>query len=270
MGARTPDIKFLFEPRSVAIIGASHSPEKIGYTVLENIISGGFKGKIYPVNPNGGEILGMKVYKALDDIEGEIDLACIVIPSKFVFDAVKSCAKKKVKFIPIISSGFSEIGNIEEEKKIAEFAEQNGMRVLGPNIFGIYSASSSLNATFGPKGILPGKVAIITQSGALGLSMIGKTALENMGLSTIVSVGNKSDIDEADLLDYLVLQDATTIILMYIEGVQKGQKLISALKNATKKKPVIVIKSGRSERGARAAASHTGSLAGSDEIFDGV
>lgn len=265
-----PDIKYLFEPRGVAVIGASQNPDKIGYKILENIVKGGYTGDIYPVNPKGGEILGLSVYECIQDVKSEVDVAFIVIPGKYVFDAVKDCAEKGVTFLPIISSGFSEVGNTEQEKKIVEYAHEHGMRVLGPNIFGIYSAEADLNGTFGPKNILKGNVAIITQSGALGGSMIGKTAAENIGLSTIVSVGNKSDIVEADLLQYLVDSDTTRVILMYIEGVKEGDELVHVLRKVTEAKPVVVIKSGRSKRGAMAAASHTGSLAGQDEIFDAI
>lgn len=267
---RYPDIRYLFEPRSIAVIGASHDKGKIGYNFLENIIQGGYRGKIYPINPKGGEILGLKVYKDISGVKGEIDMACIMIPARLVFDAVKACADKGVKFAPIISSGFSEIGNNEEERKIVEYANSKGMRILGPNIFGVYSSNSSMNATFGPDNIQPGGVAIISQSGALGLSMIGKTAVENIGLSAIVSVGNKADIEESDLLEYLMNREETKIILIYIEGVRNGERMIETLKRATLKKPVIVIKSGRSRRGAIAVASHTGSLAGSDKIFDDI
>ena len=267
---KNPDIRCLFEPRSIAVVGASHDPDKIGYKLLENIIQGGYKGKIYPINPKGGKILGLKVYENLATVPGSIDMACIVIPAKFVFDAVKECADKGVKFAPVITSGFSEVGNIEEEKKIVAYANSKGMRILGPNIFGVYSSAASMNSTFGPDNIKPGGVAIITQSGALGLSMIGKTAVENIGLSAIVSVGNKADLEESELLDYLAGQGATKIILMYIEGVRQGEQLVEALKKTSKRKPVIVIKSGRSKRGAIAVASHTGSLAGSDKVFDDI
>jgi len=199
-----------------------------------------------------------------------VDVASIVIPAKFVFEAARSCARKKVKYLTIISSGFSEIGNNEEERRIVSYARDHSMRVLGPNIFGVYSAAASLNATFGSSGIRPGRVAIITQSGALGVAMIGKTSVENIGLSAIVSVGNKTDVDEADLLEYLMADPHTKIVLMYIEGVRDGERLIQAVKMTTRKIPVVVIKSGRSERGAIAAASHTGSLAGSDEVFDAI
>ncbi len=263
-------IKYLFEPRSIAVIGASHNPTKIGHSIVSNILLNKYPGKVYPINPKGGEILGLKTYKSLEEIDGEIDLATIAIPAKFVFEAVKICASKGVKFLSIITSGFSEIGNLEEERKIVEYANKHGMRVLGPNIFGLYSVKASLNATFGAKHIKPGNVAIVTQSGALGVAMIGKTETEGIGISAIISVGNKSDLEEADLIEYLVEDNQTKIILLYIEGIRQGERLVSVLKDATRRKPVIVIKSGRSKRGAMAAASHTGSLAGADEVFSDI
>lgn len=265
-----PQIKYLFEPRSVAIIGASHNKNKIGYKITENIVYSRYPGTIYPVNPRGGEILGLPVSRSLDEIEDRIDLACIAIPAKYTFDAVKDCARRKVKFVVIITSGFSEIGNIKEERKIVTYAHEHGMRILGPNIFGIYSSIAPINCSFGPRDVRSGHVAIITQSGALGIAMFGKTKTENIGLSAVVSVGNKSDIDEADLLEYLVSHQNTKVILMYIEGIKDGEKLINVLKRTTRKKPTIVIKSGRSKRGAVAAASHTGALAGADEIFSEI
>ena len=263
-------IKYLFEPESIAVIGASHDKGKIGNTIFNNIISGGYKGHVYPVNPKGGLISGHKVYKNLEYIEHKIDLVTITVPSQLVLKAVESCARKGVKYIQIITSGFSEIGKTEEEKRIVSVARDNNIRVLGPNIFGLYSAAVSMNATFSASKIKSGHVAILTQSGALGVAMIGKTAVDNIGLSAIVSIGNKCDLDEADLLEYLVPHKETKVILMYIEGVKNGERLILALKKATTRKPVIVIKSGRSRRGAMAAASHTGSLAGSDKIFSAI
>ncbi len=264
------DINYLFEPRSVAVIGASQDEKKIGYRIVANIVGGGYRRKVYPINPRGGRLLGKKVYPDLSEVDGSVDLAVIAIPAQHVLSAVKSCAKKGVKHCVIISSGFSEVGNAEEERKIVQFARQHGMRVLGPNIFGIYSSAVSLDATFGAGGIQPGHVAIVTQSGALGIAMIGKTAAERLGISTLVSVGNKSDIDEADLLEHLTHDESTKVILLYIEGVKQGDRLVETLKRVTRVKHVVVIKSGRSKRGAVAAASHTGSLAGADEIFDSV
>lgn len=268
MGRGEPDIRSLFKPRSIAVIGASLDTRKIGYKIVDNIVAGGYSGKIYPVNSKGDEILGLRGYKDIRDVEDDVDVGVIVVPAKFVFDVVKGCAEKGVKFTPIISSGFSEIGNREEEKKVVDCAKEHGMRVLGPNIFGIFSASSSLNATFGPKRIKPGSIAIITQSGALGIAMIGKTTVENIGLSAIVSVGNKSDINETDLLEYFLRHEATRVILIYIEGLKAGERFVRVLQETAKQKPVVVLKAGRSKRGAMAAASHTGALAGSDEIFD--
>ncbi len=262
------NIQYLFEPRSVAVIGASADAGKIGHSVLKNMQQGGYRGALYPVNPRGGMILNLPVFEDITAIREEVDLAVIVVPARQVFDAVRKCASKGVKTAIVISSGFSETGNSREEEEIARFARSQGLRILGPNVFGIYSASASLNCTFGPEHVSPGNVAILTQSGALGLAMIGKTEVENIGLSAMVSIGNKSDIDEADLLTYLRDQESTRIILMYMEGVKDGERLCRALVEMTRRKPVIVIKSGRSEKGAIAAASHTGSLAGSDDVFD--
>lgn len=267
---KEPDIKYLFNPKNVTIIGASHHKEKIGYKILENIVNGGYKGDIYPVNPSGGEINGIKVYKSISELTDELDLVIISVPAKYVVEVVKEIGEKGAKFLAIISSGFSEVGNLKEEREIVRIAKEKGFRILGPNIFGIYSSESSLNATFGPSNITPGGVAIITQSGALGIAMIGKTKVLNMGVSAIISIGNKADITEADLLEYLAYQPITKVIFMYIEGVKNGEKLVEVLKKVTTKKPVVVIKAGKSKRGAMAAASHTGALSGSDEIFSSI
>ena len=264
------DLSHLFRPRSIAVVGASDRPDKVGYKVLSNILTEGFRGEVYPVNPRGGAILGTPCLSSIDELPHGVDVAMIVIPANLVADAVARCASRGVKFLPIITSGFSEIGNTEEEQGIISCARRTGVRILGPNIFGFYSAAASLNATFGPKGIRPGSVALVTQSGALGVAMMGKTAVEGMGLSAVISVGNKTDLDESDLLEHLVDQPDTRIIMLYIEGVRNGERLIETLQRTTRKKPVVVIKSGRSRRGAAAAASHTGSLAGSDDIFDAI
>lgn len=264
------NIKYLFEPRSLAIIGASRDKSKIGHAVLQNVLAGSYGGKIYPVNPGGGEIEGLPVSRSIIDIDDTIDMVCITIPAGLVYDTIVQCAEKKVKHAIIITSGFSEVGNFEEENKIAAYARSKGMRILGPNVFGVYSSQVRLNATFVSGDIPPGHLAMITQSGALGLTLIGQASVENIGLSAIVSVGNKSDIDESDLLTYLCDHEATHVILMYIEGLRAGEKFIRAVKKTALKKPVVVIKSGRSEKGARAAASHTGSLAGSNAVFDDV
>ena len=265
-----PPIDKLFEPDGIAVVGASHKPEKIGHKICENILAGGYPGQLYPVNPGGGEILGRPAATAVNEIDGNVDVAVIAIPAKYVFDAVKDCAAKGVSHLVVITSGFAEVGEIEAEHELVAYAREHNMRLLGPNIFGLYSAQQQLNATFGPKDIHPGNVAIVTQSGAIGIAMIGKTRVENIGLSAIISVGNKADLDEADLLEYLRDHEQTQIICMYMEGVTHGDRLARVLDEVTREKPVIVIKSGRSKRGAMAAASHTGSLAGTDDVFDSI
>ena len=256
----------LFNPRSIAVVGASHHEGKIGNIVVHNIISSGYKGKIYLINPKGGEILGLPVYKSIDEIP-KIDVAIIVVPAKIAVEIMEKVASK-AKFIIVITSGFAEIGNMEEERKLVEFAKKHGARVLGPNVFGIYSAKAPINATFGPANIKKGNIGVVSQSGALGIAMIGKAAEDNMGLSAIVSIGNKADLNEVEILSYLFQDDITKVIFLYIEGLEHGRKFLEIVKEKPEDKKIIVLKAGRSKAGARAVASHTGSLAGSDEIFD--
>ncbi|MBN1613207.1 MAG: acetate--CoA ligase family protein [Deltaproteobacteria bacterium] len=268
---RNENIKYLLEPRAIGIIGASANRWKIGNSVVRNIVTGGYKGKVFPVNPKEREIEGVPVYRSILDVKDDIDAVCITVPAPLVFEAIKQCCERSVKYGLVITSGFSEVGNVKEEREIVDYANSRGMRILGPNIFGIYSSKASLNATFGGGAIArPGNLAIVTQSGALGGAMAAQAGVENIGLSAIVPVGNKSDIDEADLLHYFIDDDHTRALLLYIEGVKDGASLLGALKATAKRKPVIFVKSGRSARGAMAAASHTGSLAGSDEVFEDV
>ncbi len=262
------NIDKLFSPNAVAIIGASENPGKIGHSICNNIIQGKFKGKVYPVNKKGGVICGLKAVKSVTEITPPPDLAVIAVPAPAVFEAVKECADTGIPFVQIISSGFAEAGNEELEKKIVSYANERGTRILGPNTFGIYASKANLNATFSATPIHRGSVALLSQSGALGVAMIGRTSLEKIGLSTVVSLGNMADIDESDCLSYLAKEEETKAVLMYLEGIHDGAKFLRALAETTRKKPVIILKAGRSRRGAMAAASHTGSLAGSDKIFE--
>ena len=264
------EIKRLFEPESVAVIGASTTPGKIGYSVVRNLKNGGYEGKVYPINPKADEIWGFKSYSEIGKVEGPVDLTVITVPAALTLASVKEAVAKGTKYITIITSGFGEVGDYETENKIVACANEGGARVLGPNIFGVFSATGKCNTTFSANNILAGNVAILTQSGALGIAMIGKTAAANIGLSVLASIGNKSDLDEADCLEYVIYDDNTKAILMYVEGIKDGIKFMETLKRTTAVKPVVILKAGRSERGAMAAASHTGSLAGSDEIFDAV
>ncbi len=258
------DLKGFFTPRSVAIIGASNNSSKIGFQITNNVVKGGFEGEIYPINPKEDVILGKKAYKSVKDVPGSIDLAIITIPSNFVIPTMQECADKGIKAVAIITSGFAEVGNTADELKIKEIADKNGMAFIGPNILGLLYAPTKLNATFGPTDITPGKIAFISQSGALAIALMGWTVMEKIGLATLVSLGNKADVDEKALIEYFNSDPNVDVVLIYMEGLKNGREFLT-----TKvKKPVIVLKVGRSKRGAKAAASHTGSLAGSDGIFE--
>ncbi len=266
-------LEALFKPKGIAVIGASRKPGKIGYAIMKNLVEYGYEGKIFAVNIKGEKIeIGGKefqIYKSILDVPDEVDMAVIAIPAKSVPEVVEECGKKGVKVLSIISSGFREIGEKGKklEETIVKIAHKYGMRILGPNVFGIVYTPTKLNATFGPRNVLPGKLAFITQSGALGIALMGWTALEKVGLSAIVSIGNKSDLDDADILEYFENDENTNTILIYIEGLKDGRKFMEVAKRVSMKKPVIAIKVGRSEKGAKAAASHTGSLAGSDIAY---
>ncbi len=261
------NVQYLFTPKSIAVIGASATKGKIGYEIMENILEYGYEGKIYPINIKRDEIMGKKAYNSVLDVKEDIDLAVIVVPAKFVAKVLKECGKKGVKAAAVITSGFSEVGNEKEEEMLTTLAERYNIALLGPNIFGVIYTPSKLNATFGPREVMPGDVACITQSGALGGALIGWTVLEHIGLSAVVSVGNKADIDDDDLLKYFSEDKNTRGVVVYMEGVKEGRKFLETAEKVSKKKPIVIIKSGRSERGAKAAASHTGSLAGSDQVY---
>jgi len=262
-----PELGLLFKPRGVAVLGASTNPSKIGHLILRNIIEGGYKGGIYPVNPRGKDILGLKSLSSVEEVKGIVDIAVIALPQAIIMESIHQCGRKGVRFLIIITAGFGEVGNLNEERELVEVASSYGMRILGPNIFGIYSSDANLNATFGPSEIRAGSITMITQSGALGVALMGKTVVEKLGLSGVVSIGNKADISEVDLLEFLSTHDSTKAILVYLEGTRDGRELLRTLSSFVSRKPVVMIKSGRSARGARAAASHTGSLAGSDMVF---
>lgn len=257
----------LFDPGSIAVIGASHEKGKVGHTLFSNIINSEYQGEVYPVNPKGGTIEGHDVITSVDDLPGSVDLGMIVVPAKYVKDTLLQCGKKGFKHIIIISSGFAEVGDVETEEELVEIAQEYDMRILGPNVFGIYSARADLNATFGPANIKKGNIALISQSGALGIAMIGMTAEQHLGLSSIVSVGNKADINDMELIEYLSSDENTDAIMMYIEGLENGADFIEYVKDMPRDKSLVAIKAGRSEKGATAVASHTGSLAGSDKVF---
>ena len=255
----------LLRPKSVAVIGASNTPGKIGYSVVDNLIKDGYKGKIFPINTSAPEILGLKAYPTVTSVPEAIDAAIVTIPAKFVPEIAEECGKKGVKGLIIITSGFSEVGRKDLEEQIVATGKKYNMRVLGPNIVGTLSNSDSFNGSFAPCLPLAGKAALISQSGALLIALDTATYTRKVGFDKLISLGNQSDVDFADLIEWLDEDENTTCISLYIEGFKDGRRFIEVAQKT--KKPIIALKSGVSAHGAAAAASHTGSLAGAAKVY---
>ena len=261
------DLQKLFKPRSIAVIGASSLPGKIGYSVVNNLIEGGYPGEIFPVNLKETSILGIKAYKSVLDIpEHKIDLAILAIPARFCVNAVRECGKRGIKFAVVISAGFAEAGNLALEEELVIMAGKYGMRIVGPNVVGILSNPSKCNASFAPCLPYSGEIALISQSGAMVVAIDAKSWVESIGISYLVSIGNMADIQIDEVIDYLNTDHDVGTISIYVEGLKDGHAFMQAAERCTK--PIIVLKAGISTRGAAAATSHTGSLAGSNEMFD--
>lgn len=258
----------IFNPKAIAVIGASAEEKKVGNAVLRNLLNG-FDGKVYPINPTKSEILSLKCYPTVSAVPDQVDLAVVVIPAKAVAEALKDCAKAGVKGVVVITAGFKEVGGegVAREKEIVEIVRNAGMKMVGPNCLGVMNTKNKMNASFAAELPPPGRVAFFSQSGALGVAIIDWALENNFGFSKFVSFGNKADLNETDFLEYFAKDPETDVILGYIEDVVDGMKFLSVAKEVTKVKPVILIKSGATEAGARAASSHTGALAGSDRAF---
>ncbi len=254
-----------FQPKTIAVVGASKNSTKIGHAALKNLLISNYECDIYPINPKEEFILGLQCYKNLNDVPKPLDLVLISVPAPIVPQIMRDCIKKQVKNAIIISSGFSEIGNHKLEKEIHEIIKNENIRVLGPNTMGYKNASDGLDSSFVFGVPRKGNVALISQSGALGIGMIYLANNEFMGVSKIIGVGNKLDIDDDDLIDYFSTDPETKVIGLYIEGIKDGRAFMSSIKAC--RKPILVVKAGRSAAGARATASHTGSMAGSDRIY---
>ena len=260
----------IMKPESVAVIGASSEDGKIGNSVMKNLINGGYQGAIHPIHPSASEILGRKAYKSVKDVPGVIDLAVFAIPAKFVAAALVECGEKKIPGAVLIPSGFAETGNVEGQKEIQAIGRKYNVRLMGPNIYGFYYTWKNLCATFCTAYDFKGHAALSSQSGGIGMAIIGFSRSAKMGVSAIVGLGNKSDIDEDDLLTFFEQDDNTHIIAQHCEDLKDGRAFAEVAKRVSKKKPVVVLKAGRTAAGARAASSHTGALAGNDKIYEDV
>jgi len=264
------DMNRIMKPDAVAVIGASAEEGKIGNSVMKNLINGGYQGRIYPINPSADEIMGRKAFKSVKDVPGDIDVAVFAIPAKFVAAALTEVGEKKIPGAVLIPSGFAETGNVEGQKEIQEIGRKYGVRLMGPNIYGFYYTWKNLCATFCTAYDVKGHAALSSQSGGIGMAIIGFSRSAKMGVSAIVGLGNKSDIDEDDLLTFFEQDDNTHIIAQHCEDLKDGRAFAEVAKRVSKKKPVVVLKAGRTSMGARAASSHTGALAGNDKIYDDV
>jgi acetyl coenzyme A synthetase (ADP forming)-like protein len=260
----------LFNPRSIAVIGASADSRKVGYAVLNNLRRFKYKGNLYPINPLSGEILGIKAYPKLADIGADIDLAIIAIPAKYVSASLRECGASGIKAAILITAGFKEAGKegtrLEEELK--KIAEEQDVRILGPNCLGLINTSNDMNATFAADMLPQGKIGFFSQSGAMGIAIMDWAIGNDIGFSKFISLGNKADLSEIDFIEYFMNDPETSLILGYIEDVVDGRRFMDIALKATKVKPIVLLKSGGTEAGARAASSHTGALAGSDIAFD--
>lgn len=263
------DLNVFFNPKSIAVIGASREPGKVGYNVLRNLIEGGFPGELYPINPSAEEILGLKCYRNIRDVPANVDLAVITVPARIVPPVVEDCGLKGVKGIIVITAGFGETGTegMKLEKEIVSLCRKYGMRMQGPNCLGLISVQGKVNATFAP--IMPpqGNIAFISQSGAIGSAILNWAVRNEIGFTKFISLGNEADLAAADFIEALGEDLKTKVIALYIEGVKSGERFIDVAKRVAKRKPIIAIKAGTTEAGVRAVSSHTGSLAGSDVAY---
>ncbi len=274
-----------FNPKAVAVIGASRKTMKAGHVIFKNFVinkqRNQFKANLYPVNPNEKSILGFPCYPSVTDIDEEVDLVVIVVPAKIVPKVMREAAEKGVKGAAIITAGFSEVGNHELEEEVTAIAKEAGIRVLGPNCLGVYDSETGVDMLFLPETKtlttgdevvatprpMAGPIAVVTQSGAFGAAALDYLSGKEMGVSKFVSFGNKADVTASEMLTYLLNDDKTKVILFYSESIDKGREFMEVAKQVTQKKPIVALKVGKTEAGARAAASHTGSIAGSDRIY---
>ena len=260
----------LFNPRSIAVIGASQDPKKVGHAVLHNLLRYNFGGRLFPVNPSGGEILGLKAYPMVSAIGNNTDLAVIAVPACIVPGSLRECAAAGIKAAVILSAGFKEAGKegTRLEEELRTISTDQGIRILGPNCLGLINTANNMNATFAADMLPKGSIAFFSQSGAMGIAIMDWAIGNEIGFSKFISLGNKADLSEIDFIEHFMNDPDTDMILGYLEDVVDGKRFMEVAKKATKAKPVILLKSGGTEAGARAASSHTGALAGSDVAFD--
>ena len=259
----------LFAPSSVALFGASNRPDSVGGIVLHNLLTSGYGGKVYAINPKRGEVQGHTAYASLEEIHEPVDLAVVATPAATIPAIVESCGEQGVRMMLILSAGFRETGTegLRLEEHVTHLAKRHGIRLMGPNCLGIIRPDQGLNITFGHNNARPGNLALVSQSGAICTAILDWAEMNEIGFSAVVSTGIAADLDFGDYLDFLVSDPKTRSILLYIEGIKDSRRFMSSLRAAARIKPVIALKVGRHAAGAEASMSHTGALVGSDETF---
>ena len=257
-------LRELFRPGSVAVIGASRSPGKIGYVLLKNLIESGYRGSIYPINPNAEEVLGLRCFPSVLDVDDEVELAVVAIPAELVPPVAEQCGRKGVKAMIVISAGFRESGRGGHalERRLTEIASAYGMRILGPNCLGLIDTWTPINVTFASGMPKRGEIGFISQSGALGTAILDWMIKRGIGFSKFISLGNKADLDEVDFIEAMGEEESVKAILLYVESIERGERFIEVSRKVSKAKPIVALKGGTSTAGARAAGSHTGALVG--------
>jgi acetyl coenzyme A synthetase (ADP forming)-like protein len=260
----------LMRPRAIAVIGASEQPGKIGNSVMRNLVDGGFPGEIYPVNPKASEILGKKVYADVSELPAGIDVAVFAIPAKLVVDTIAKIGDKGIRTAILIPSGFAETGETELQRELVEAARKHGVRFVGPNIYGVYYTPGRMSAAFTTPYDVQGPVALASQSGGIGMAILGFSRSTKLGVSSIVGLGNKADIDEDDLLTFFENDESTNCVALHMEDLKDGRAFVEVAKRVSQKKPIVVLKAGATPAGTKAAASHTAALAGDDKVYDDI
>ena len=261
----------MFRPRGIAVVGASDSAGKIGNSVMKNLVDGGFEGEIYPVNPKADEILGKKAYADVSDLPDDgIDLAVFAIPAKFVPDTLAKVGDKGIPAAVLIPSGFAEAGEPELQEQLVQSAREHGVRFIGPNIYGVYYTPVKMSAAFTTPYDVQGSVALASQSGGIGMGILGFSRSTKMGVSSIVGLGNKADIDEDDLLTFFEHDENTQCVALHMEDLKDGRAFVEVAQRVSQKKPIVVLKAGATPAGTKAAASHTAALAGDDKVYEDI
>ena len=263
------DLQSFFTPKGVAVIGASSNPGKLSHGILKNLLQYGFQGGIYPVNPGSKEILGLPCYAGIQDVPDPVDLAVIILPSQMIAQVIKDCGVRGIKAAIIISGGFREVGKdgLELEKECLKIASEHGMRLIGPNCVGNMNMSNGLNTTFIQGMPSKGGIGFLSQSGAICGGIVDHILNQQIGFSHFISLGNEADVNETDIIEFLAEDEDTHVIAAYVESIRDGQRFIQVCREVSPQKPIVVLKAGRSEAGAKAVSSHTGSLAGSQEAY---